>query len=240
MAAAFDDGAHRDFGEYETYEDYLDSQIKPEDRKYLEDEEMAHFLVELGYRVSGETMKREDFEARKAQMEKLKEKSLLKQAKPLSNAGFSFEGKPFLQALADREGPVRNGKLSCIIFVRHTNQKKQEVSGYIDYGHRLITEDFVQYFSGKKPLLPRPSDLSYYNWETQLSTSNSTPNFQVKADNGHGLIFKNKRDRKPINVDPKVKEGPGDDTTRKDIATSEFGNIYHQVVFFDHKTRRKA
>ena len=27
--------------------------------------------------------------------------------------------------------------------------------------------------------MPKPSDLSYYNWETQHSTSNSTPNFQV-------------------------------------------------------------
>lgn len=28
-------------------------------------------------------------------------------------------------------------------------------------------------------LMPRPTDLSYYNWETQTSTSTSTPNFQV-------------------------------------------------------------
>lgn len=28
-------------------------------------------------------------------------------------------------------------------------------------------------------LMPKPTDLSYYNWETQTSTSNSSPNFQV-------------------------------------------------------------
>eukprot|EP00965_Chrysotila_dentata_P161445 5332015-Pleurochrysis_carterae.AAC.1 len=27
--------------------------------------------------------------------------------------------------------------------------------------------------------MPKPSDLSFYNWETQTSTSNATPNFQV-------------------------------------------------------------
>ena len=45
---------------------------------------------------------------------------------------------------------------------------------------------------------------SFYNWETQTSTSNPTPNYQVIAENAAGLLFKNKRDRKVINVDPKV------------------------------------
>lgn len=57
-------------------------------------------------------------------------------------------------------------------------------------------EDFEPYFDGKRKLLPRPSDLSFYNWDTAASTSNSSPNFQVLADNDAGLLFKNKRDRK--------------------------------------------
>lgn len=101
--------------------------------------------------------------------------------------------------------------------------------------------------------MPKPTDLSYYNWETQTSTSNSSPNFQVRhapqparllllaapsltltrqgvrlrhggitvrrpdgwgwcvqviAENDSGLLFKNKRDRKIINVDPSVRQGP--------------------------------
>ena len=47
---------------------------------------------------------------------------------------------------------------------------------------------------------------SFYNWETQTSTSNPTPNYQVIAENASGLLFKNKRDRKIINVDPKVEK----------------------------------
>jgi hypothetical protein len=43
----------------------LDSQISPKDLYYLEDEDLARQLVELGYRGSGETLKREEFEARK-------------------------------------------------------------------------------------------------------------------------------------------------------------------------------
>jgi hypothetical protein len=35
------------------------------------------------------------------------------------------------------------------------------------------------YFEKKKRLMPKHTDLSFYNWETQMSTSNPTPNFQV-------------------------------------------------------------
>uniref|UniRef100_A0A5K4EJY4 Cilia- and flagella-associated protein 299 n=1 Tax=Schistosoma mansoni TaxID=6183 RepID=A0A5K4EJY4_SCHMA len=51
--------------QFETYEDYLDSQITATDLFYLEDEEVARQLVELGYRGSGETLKREEFNSRK-------------------------------------------------------------------------------------------------------------------------------------------------------------------------------
>lgn len=90
------------------------------------------------------------------------------------------------------------------MFIRTKNAKNQEVSAYIDYAHRLRTENFEPYFMGTKQLMPRPSDLSFFNWETQICTSNSTPNFQVMSDNENGLLFKNKRDRKVISVDPKV------------------------------------
>ena len=44
---------------FETYEDYLDSQLTANDMGYLEDEEMARQLVELGYRGLGDTLRRE-------------------------------------------------------------------------------------------------------------------------------------------------------------------------------------
>jgi len=218
---------------FASYEDYLDSQVSELDMFYLEDEELARQLIELGYRGTGDVLKREEFEARKKAD---REKHLHKDAppKPLASVGKDLAAKPFLQALAAREELVRNGKLTCILFVRHVNAKGQEVSGYIDYAHRLKLEEFEPYFDGKKTLLPRPSDLSYYNWETQTSTSNSSPNFQVLADNEAGLLFKNKRDRKVINVDPKAP--PGDNTTRTEIRTSEF----FQCVIYDHFTRRKG
>ncbi|CAN0211622.1 unnamed protein product [Scytosiphon promiscuus] len=220
--------------QYESYEDYLDSQVTETDMYYLQDEDLARQLVELGYRGSGDTLQREEFEARK---KALRERSTQKTNAPkqLSSSGKDLSMSPFLLALGNREELVRNGKLTSIIFVRDVNSKGQEVSGYIDYAHRLRSTNFEPYFERRKKLMPRPTDLSYYNWETQTSTCTSTPNFQqVIADGEAGLLFKNKRDRKVVNVDPKA--APGDNTTRTEIRTPE----YRQVVIYDHMTRRKS
>jgi len=128
---------------------------------------------------------------------------------------------------------VRSGKLTTIVFIRDRNSKGQEVSGYIDFAHRLKTENLEPVFEGRRRLVPKPTDLSFYNWETQTSTSNPTPSFQVIADNLVGLLFKNKRDRKVINVDPNSRAG--DNSTRTELETDE----YMQVVLFDHVTRRR-
>jgi hypothetical protein len=219
--------------EFNTYEDFLDSQITPLDLYYLEDEELARQLVELGYRGSGEVLKREEFEARKqaAEASRLSKKT---QQKVLVSAGKDLK-EPLLIALAQREDANRSGKMVSIIFIRDKNSRGQEISGYIDYAHRLKTEDFEAYFAGKKKFLPKPSDLSFYNWETQVSTSNATPNYQVSAESAAGLLFKNKRDRKMLNVDPKA-ASPGDNSTRTVIDSPK----YMQVVIYDHVTRRKT
>lgn len=82
---------------------------------------------------------------------------------------------PLLQALANREDLVRNGKLTVnthrnevvaygrsdgmnydgllrqtIVFIRDFNKQGQEISGYIDFGQRLKDDKFVQYFELKK------------------------------------------------------------------------------------------
>jgi hypothetical protein len=57
--------------------------------------------------------------------------------------------------------------------------------------------------------------------------------YQVIADSAQGLLFKNKRDRKIVNVNPE--SDPGDNSTRIELETTE----YVQVVFYDHSTRRR-
>eukprot|EP01138_Halocafeteria_seosinensis_P010937 gb/GECG01011171.1/.p1 GENE.gb/GECG01011171.1/~~gb/GECG01011171.1/.p1 ORF type:complete len:258 (+),score=33.20 gb/GECG01011171.1/:1-774(+) len=226
-------GSKRPISTFRTYEDYLDSQVTDLDLYYLGDEDLARHLVELGLRGDGDALKREEFETRKkAERDKHMHKEHV--PKPLAGLGKNLTNRPLLQALSNREELVRNGKLTSILFLRDYNSKNQEVSGYIDFAHRLKSENFEPYFEGKKRLMPKASDLSYYNWETQTSTSNSSPNFQVIADNETGLLFKNKRDRKVLNVDPKA--SPGDNSTRTEIETDE----YVQVVIYDHMTRRKG
>ncbi|KAM9142498.1 cilia- and flagella-associated protein 299 [Pangshura tecta] len=218
--------------QFNSYDDYLDSQITTQDLFYLENEEMARQLVELGFRGSGEVLKREEFEARKAAAEasRLSERT---QQKTLSSAGKELKDN-FLKALAEREEANRSGKMASIIFIRDRNSRGQEVSAYIDYAHRLKVDEFEIYFSGKKKLFPRRTDLSFYNWDRNVSTSNSSPNYQVIAESACGLLFKNKCDRKIVNVDPKAY--PGDSTTRTPIET----DLYLQVVIYDHILRRKT
>jgi len=218
---------------FTTYEDYLDHQITAQDRFYLEEDDLARQLVEIGCR-KGEVLSREEFAARREAAESAKMARLQNAPKVLASFEKDLTDFPFLRHLACREEYVRNGKLSTIIFIRDKNAKGQEISGYIDYGHRLKIENFEPYFERKKRLLPRPSDLSFYNWDTQHSTSNESPNFQIMPDHEQGLLFKNKRDRKVINVDPKVE--PGDNSKRLDVPTNE----YIQVVIFDHMTRKKS
>ncbi|XP_042533944.1 cilia- and flagella-associated protein 299 [Dipodomys merriami] len=217
--------------QFNTYEDFLDSQITTVDLYYLEDEGLARQLVELGYRGTGEIVKREDFEARKAAIEiaRLAERN---QKKTLTSAGKDLRDN-FLKALAVREEDNRTGKVSSVIFIRDKNTHGQEISGYIDYAHRLKNEDFEVYFSGKKRLLPRTTDLSFYNWDSHVVVCNSSSNYQVISDNPDGLLFKYKRDRKILNVDPKAQ--PGDNSTRIPIQT----DLYIQAVIFDHVSRRK-
>ncbi|KAL0592602.1 hypothetical protein ABG067_000166 [Albugo candida] len=219
--------------QFSTYEDYLDAQLTEADLFYLEDEELARQLVELGYRGMGDTLHREEFEAQKiSERDRYAEK--ISASRPLASAGKSFAQLPVLEALASREELVRSGKLSCVLFIRDRNARGQEISGYIDYAARLKSEPFEPYFEQKKKLLPTSNDLSFYNWDTQKSSSNSSANFQVIADSETGLLFKNKRDRKVLNVDPKA--NPGDHSSRTEIPTKD----YLQVVIFDHMTRRKT
>jgi hypothetical protein len=90
------------FSSFATYEDYLDSQVGAVDKLYLEDPATRRALVELGYRGSGETLRRDEFEARKAAE---REKHLFKDLSPvaLMGVGKDYTGRPLLEALAARE-----------------------------------------------------------------------------------------------------------------------------------------
>ncbi|XP_053510030.1 cilia- and flagella-associated protein 299 [Ictalurus furcatus] len=213
--------------EFLTYDEYLDSKITPSDLYYLEDEKLARQVVELGLRGTGEVWKREEFESRKAaaQPSRLSKRS---EQKTLASTGKELKDN-FLRALAEREEANRSGKNHSIIFIRDRSACGQEISGYIDYAHRLKCEDFEPYFSGKKRLLPQPTDLSFYNWKTNEVASSESANYQVIADHPTtGVLFMNKKDRNIVNVDPQA--SPCEQSPRMTLKS----DIYLHVAIFDH------
>ena len=231
---------HDSLSNFETYEDYLDSQITENDRLYLDDDELARQLVELGYRGNGETLSEKEFITKKKELDELKTRKIVsKKTNLCSDANKKYEN-PLLNELAQREKAIRSGKLTSIIYIRMKHPKNgYEISGYIDYAHRLKEDSkiFHLYFNGKRKLMPRQSDLSYYNWETQVSSSNPTENFQVIANDEAGLLLKIEEDRKIIDVNPDASRN-NDTTIRYDVDISADAT-YLQVVIFDHNTRRK-
>ena len=207
--------------EFDNYENYQDKQMSDEDLFYLEDTELARQLIEVGYHGKGEILTRDQFTQKQEQILLARKNKDTKQPKPLSHAGCKIDHSNFLKALADRENDVRSGRMTTIIFIRDQRKGKNEISGYIDLAHRLKTEDSRQIFEGKKQLLPKPTDLSFFNWDAQHATLNDSPNFRVDANSDAGLLFRNKRDRKVINVDPN-KDPPGDGTKRVEIESDDY------------------
>ncbi|XP_026177868.1 cilia- and flagella-associated protein 299 [Mastacembelus armatus] len=224
---------HDPITQFKCYEDYLDSKVTPMDSSYLTSRELARKLVEHGHK--GTVLSREEFEERKAAAqaaEAAKNSAFYNRNRRMTLASAGKELKDnFLKALAEREEANRSGKMTSVIFIRDYNTLGQEVSGYIDYAHRLKTQDFEPYFSGKKRLVPGRSDLCYYNWKTQVSMSTSSPNFEVIYDDPNGLLFKNKRDKKILNVDPM--SGPGEDSKRTFLQS----DLYVHAVIYDHNIR---
>ncbi|EFO61455.1 hypothetical protein GL50803_0021110 [Giardia duodenalis] len=217
---------------FKTYEEYLDSHIKSDALFFLESQEIARAIVETSS-LRNEILKRDEFEAAKKEISTTKLKGTSFMNSQLASTGLNLSEYPFLFALAQREEQVRDGRLACIIFIRDRNHSGQEISGYIDYAHRLKTDNFVAYFTRAKKLLPRSTDLSFYNWDTQFVSSLASNTFEIIADNEEGFLFKCKRDRKVINVNPTAVND--DKTVRHVIDTHE----YMHVVIYDHILRRK-
>jgi len=219
---------------YETYEDYLDSKITQEHLYYLGSRDVARQLFELGCVGGLEIMERSKFEQRK--QENIDQKAAKHNAQvPLAHLNCDPSFSPLMSKLAEIEEHVRAGVKTCIIFIRYTNSSDQEISAYIDFGERLSTEDWAQYFSGKKALKPKITDLSFFNWKTRTVHRNQTTLFELKPNGDHGLIVTNKRDQKNIDLDPSC-SSPGDNTERIDMNDPN----YPHCVLFIHSCRRKV
>ena len=135
--------------------------------------------------------------------------------RPLFSLNMEYRKGSFLDQLAERESEVRNGRKSTIIFIRYKDKKGKETSAYIDFRERLKSDEMEGVFKEGKPLLPKPTDLSYYNWTLQKVNSTDSTFFRVDAGPKERLSFKNNTDRKIINVDLEyIEKHPGLDVKR--------------------------
>ncbi|XP_018574314.1 uncharacterized protein C4orf22 homolog [Anoplophora glabripennis] len=222
--------ADRRLLQFNNYEEYLDSLNTNQDDCYLGSIEVRRIIAELGYRSSGETLSREQFEKRLAAVLLY----LYPPYKPyeLSSEGIK-EGDPLQLELALRERSNRVGILSTIVFLRHYNKNGFEISGYIDYSEKLRKEDCKPFFKGTKKIIPKQTDLGFYHWRAGKVVSNDSLNYKVSMHPTKGLIFQNRFDRKVINPAPDA--NPGANTTRKRIYT----NLYELAILFDHVVRQR-
>ena len=208
---------YEDISKIETYADFLDKFVTPEDLIYLGDEELARDVKELYAVNKGEIRCKADFEKKKKEIEEMNREEDTKE-RPLFSLNMNYKKGSFLDQLQERESEVRNGRKSTIIFIRYKDKKGKETSAYIDYRERLKNDEMEGVFKEGKPLLPKPTDLSYYNWTLQKVMSNDSTFFRVDAGPKERLSFKNNTDRKIINVDLQyLEKHPGLDVKRLPI-----------------------
>jgi hypothetical protein len=229
---------------YDSYEAYLDSFVTQNDLTYLGNVDVARQLIELGINVKTEILTKDEFYAKKQLFEKLRKTKFDVQTREYNFRDVdpvNYESDPFLSAIAKREEDVVSGRLLVILFmrvkVRKPNGKVVETSGYIDLAERLKTEDFRPILQGTKLLLPKKTDLSYYNWYTGMCHINDSKNFKSETTfEGHQLVFKNKKDRKAIVV---TAEQLDDEATQRVEVSSKIPE-YEQTILFDHYTKKRS
>ena len=199
----------------QTYTQFLDSFVTEEDKKYLEDEELARDVKELYSLNKGEIKSKADFDMKKKEMEESNKEEENIELKYFSE-DMKYKNGTFLAQLKQREKDIQSGQKSTIIFVRYKDKKGVETSAYIDFRERLKDEEEMNgIFKEGRPLLPKPTDLSYYNWTLQKVNSTDSNFFRVDAGPKERLSFKNNTNRKIINVDLEYLEAhPGLDIKR--------------------------
>jgi len=109
IATEFEGEYHdKSLEDFKTYEDYLNNFIDEKDRMYLEDMDIARQLIELGIHSKTQTLKKEQFEAKKKAIEEAKRNQNKDKTRKLThkNAQTFYEHDEFLEALAQREDEV--------------------------------------------------------------------------------------------------------------------------------------
>ncbi|EDW25539.1 GL26367 [Drosophila persimilis] len=213
------------------YEDYLNTFVKLEDRRYLTSERVMQMLVPFRV-IPGKILLSES----KFQME---------QAKGPLGAHYiltqnTIANDPLAIALAEREKLNAVKEISSIIFISTRDSKGFSISGYIDYEQSLrhcklgysSAHDWVNIFAGNKRLEPNENDLSFITWKTGKVFYNNSDNYKIIPDAMKGLCFQHKGDGCVILIEKRMTE---DNPKCSFVESAKNGSI----IIYDHKIRRK-
>ncbi|GAU99991.1 hypothetical protein RvY_10915 [Ramazzottius varieornatus] len=221
---------------FDTYDDYLDSQLTEEDLFYFGDHRLAQTILEQGFDRNREKFTRRKFnQAKEAAEHRIQ---AIEAARVAGVKSVKAEDAG-LRELARRKYENESGRLATIIFLRTRNTKGQEISAYIDFAHRLTVdpERWRDIISGKTRLEPEETDLSFYNWSTRASFLNDSLNFTVSVGKDCKVKFKHKKDHQSVRVSRFVPSKNNSFETPESGRTKIQSKTYAQVTLFDHWVR---
>ncbi|SPP86015.1 cilia- and flagella-associated protein 299 [Drosophila guanche] len=213
------------------YEDYLNTFVRLEDKKYLTSERAMQLLVPLKVQPGEIVLSESKFKKEQAKG-------------PLGTHYFFKQHKiandPLVIALAEREKLNAVKEISSIIFISTRNSKGFLISGYIDYEQSLrhlklghhSEHDWVNIFAGNQRLEPTEQDLSFIAWKTGKVSYNNSDNYKIMPDAIKGLCFQHKGDGCVINIEKRMTD---DNPQCTYVESPKNGSI----IIYDHRIRRK-
>lgn len=132
--------------------------------------------------------------------------------------------------------------MQTIIFIVARQASGFDISGYIDYAASLRSyyldlrgsTNWRRIFDGSEKLRPKPTDLSFYDWQKKIFSYNDSENYHV-CQAGQSLSFTHRGDHKIIQPDIK----PGASLGNVKRITIDFSNL-GSLVLYDHIVRKKV
>ncbi|XP_043641542.1 cilia- and flagella-associated protein 299 [Drosophila teissieri] len=210
------------------YDQYLNSFVKLEDKRYLPNDNVIHQLVPLRAAVGAVVMTPSQFHE--------------VHFSPLGacfNFSDSVTSDPLLMALVEREKLNVTKTISTIVFVSTRDSKGFNVSGYIDFEQSLRrfkaagskSHPWADIFAGRRRLEPNHQDLSFITWSNGRVFSNDSDNYKVIPDAVKGLCFSHKGDGSMLSIEKYITE---EHPLCKFIESPKHGS----TVVYDHHIRR--
>ncbi|KAH8409625.1 hypothetical protein KR222_011621 [Zaprionus bogoriensis] len=228
---------------YGSYEEYLDHFINVSDVRYMRNWALTRKYIQnaCGKSCMGRLLSRAEYEEhRKKLHDELRPRGISES----TLFGEGYDGNDnVLRQFAKRELLLLSKQSSTIIFLLMRSEKGLEVSSLIDleqsfreshYKNSVHYVNWPAIFAGKAKLMPKPTDLSYFDWYKNKVNYNDSDNFTVVTEGAHSLLMMHRGDHKIICVNA----GCRCSYTRNARRRIYSSNIYGQCIFFDHVIRR--